>query len=406
MILSDLVHPEDLNAALTLGLVSARTSDDGALTIYNYTDSAMYTPGAWDNPAVRQCRGVIVDASGQVIARPWAKFFNHGQTEAGVLDLAAPVEVTDKMDGSLGVLYLDAAGRPSVATRGSFTSDQAIHATAVLRERYGMTRIDPALTILVEIIYPGNRIVCDYGDLDDLVLLGSVGIETGHYFGPEVTRHATGWLGPVTKTMPYRSLLNALAAPPRPGAEGMCVRYLDQPYIVKIKQAFMFAKSRRYWFDLDQVVRGHPRGPLPAPPVALAAQPGQASGRAVLGRLRATTPNPSPYQPRSEDDMTTPPTTQPTPDPDPRPLDGPTYAQVIDTERAKHDIDRAILDSAEPPGFGWSAPDRMAWLLEEVHDVYVALADGDVVAAREHLAHLGAMAVRWLAAAQVAPGDF
>ena len=256
MILSDLVHPEDLNAALTLGLVSARTSDDGALTIYNYTDSAMYTPGAWDNPAVRQCRGVIVDASGQVIARPWAKFFNHGQTEAGVLDLAAPVEVTDKMDGSLGVLYLDAAGRPSVATRGSFTSDQAIHATAVLRERYGMTRIDPALTILVEIIYPGNRIVCDYGDLDDLVLLGSVGIETGHYFGPEVTRHATGWLGPVTTTMPYRSLLNALAAPPRPGAEGMCVRYLDQPYIVKIKQAFMFAKSRRYWFDLDAIREG------------------------------------------------------------------------------------------------------------------------------------------------------
>ena len=194
MNLSELVRPEDLNAALTLGLVSARTSDDGALTIYNYTDSAMYTPGAWDNPAVRQCRGVIVDTSGRVIARPWAKFFNHGQTEAGVLDLAAPVEVTDKMDGSLGVLYLDAAGGPSVATRGSFTSDQAAHATAVLRERYGMTRIDQTLTVLVEIIYPGNRIVCDYGDLDDLVLLGSVGIETGHYFGPEVTRHATGWL--------------------------------------------------------------------------------------------------------------------------------------------------------------------------------------------------------------------
>ena len=32
--------------------------------------------------------------------------------------------------------------------------------------------------------------------------------------------------------------------------------------------------------------------------------------------------------------------------------------------------------------------------------MYVALAEGDVVAAREHLAHLGAMAVRWLAAAQ------
>lgn len=99
--------------------------------------------------------------------------------------------------------------------------------------------------------------------------------------------------------------------------------------------------------------------------------------------------------------MTTTPPAQPSPDHDPRPLDGGAFAQVIDIERAKRDIDRALLDSAEPPGVGWSAPDRMAWLLEEVHDVYVALADSDVAAARQHLAHLGAMAVRWLAAAQV-----
>lgn len=96
--------------------------------------------------------------------------------------------------------------------------------------------------------------------------------------------------------------------------------------------------------------------------------------------------------------MTTPPPTQPSPDHDPRPLDGGTFAQVIDIERAKREIDRALLNSPEPPGVGWDAPDRMGWLLEEVHDVYVALADGDVVATRQHLAHLGAMAVRWLTA--------
>lgn len=69
------------------------------------------------------------------------------------------------------------------------------------------------------------------------------------------------------------------------------------------------------------------------------------------------------------------------------------------TEKAIRRIDQAINETVEPPGLKWDAPDRMAWLLEEVHgDVYVALADGDVVATRKHLAHLGAMAVRWLAA--------
>lgn len=239
--LYDIVHPTALAAGLWDGLITDRSSGDGQ-TIYNYTPAAMYTPGAFDNPAVRACRGLIINTVTQdVVARPWAKFFNHGQTEAGDLDLNAPVEVTDKVDGSLGILHLDPAGAPRVATRGSFTSDQARHATAVLRDRYAPTLDLSALaevTALVEIVYPANRIVCDYGDTDDLILTGGVEINTGTYLSPRLTGALIGWTGPTVDVTDHNTLRGALAAPARPGAEGLCVRYMavTPGRIVKIKQ--------------------------------------------------------------------------------------------------------------------------------------------------------------------------
>lgn len=232
---SDLFPDEAFRAAVEGKLIGVR--EDGAgLRILNYSDSAIYTPGAWDNPAVRQCRGLIVDADNRVVARPWAKFFNHGQAEAGELDMDAPVEVTDKADGSLGIIHRALDGQQRVASRGSFTSDQALHATEVLRERYPHLASLGSVTPLVEIIYPANRIVVDYGDFDDLVLLGGVVIQTGEYLSPEHAAVSCGWTGPMIDTFPYRSLREALAAEPRPGMEGLCIRYLDRPEIVKVKQ--------------------------------------------------------------------------------------------------------------------------------------------------------------------------
>lgn len=234
--LFDLISQADFSAAVDAKLISIR--DDGAgLRILNYSDAAMYTPGAWESQAVRTCRGIIVDDAWRVVARPWAKFFNHGQAEAGELDLTAPVEVTDKMDGSLGIIHLTLDGTPRVASRGSFESDQAIHATAVLHARYPDLASLADVTPLVEIVYPENRIVCDYGDLDDLVLLGAVVIETGDYIGPDEAARIVGWSGPRTQVFEYATLRDALAADPRHGMEGLCVRRLDQNHIVKIKQA-------------------------------------------------------------------------------------------------------------------------------------------------------------------------
>lgn len=214
------------------------------LAILNYTQQAQFTR-AWD-PVTRACRGLIYNTeTGDVVARPFPKFFNFGEHEAPVgFDtdtyekvytdpvwhrrlLDSPCTVTDKMDGSLGILYPCAPARHAIATRGSFVSDQAMHATRIYAEKYaGMWIPDPALTYLFEIIYPSNRIVLDYGEMDDLILIGIIGNEDGKAY-PLNHRSLTRWPGGMAEALPATTLREALALPARPNKEGVVVRFRD-----------------------------------------------------------------------------------------------------------------------------------------------------------------------------------
>ncbi|NUR71528.1 MAG: 2'-5' RNA ligase [Hamadaea sp.] len=199
--------------------------------IYNYTEKCAYE-GAWDETTLI-CRGLIVHAqTGEVLARPYRKFFNHGQPGAPTLALDEAVEVTDKADGSLGVLYPVPDGY-AVATRGSFASDQAVRATALLRKRYPDWTPPPGQTVLFEIIYPENRIVVDYGGMEDLVLLGAVDVESGRSLSPA----EVAWPGPKVETFAYATFGAALAAPARPNREGLVVHAPATGERVKIKYA-------------------------------------------------------------------------------------------------------------------------------------------------------------------------
>ncbi|MEU4619053.1 RNA ligase [Actinoplanes sp. NPDC023801] len=230
-LLHDVLDPVELASAVGNGLVRLQRHPSLPFVIYNYTEACQYS-GAW-SPVTLACRGLIVDADGRIAARPMSKFFNHSESHAPVLDPGATVTVTDKMDGSLGVIYHDGSGY-AVATRGSFASDQALHATEVLRTRYPAFVAPAGLTVLVEIIYPGNRIVVDYQGLDDLVLLGAVEIATGRVLGPGAVPE---WPGPVVESFTYSTFAEALAAPPRDGREGMVVRVEETGELVKIKYA-------------------------------------------------------------------------------------------------------------------------------------------------------------------------
>ena len=238
--LTKLLDPEALAAAIADGYVRVQYHPSEPLAVYNYTERAQYER-TW-TPVTTTCRGLIVHTdTGEVVARPFPKFFNYGEHPEGSLDPAAAAEVTNKLDGSLGILYPLPYGRWAIATRGSFASEQAIHATNLLREWYPDFRSPDGMTCLFEIVYPGNRIVIDYGDTDDLILLGAVDIATGQSVGPD---WVSGWTGPVAETFAAATLADALAIPVRENAEGIVVRMTGTEVRIKLKQADYVALHR------------------------------------------------------------------------------------------------------------------------------------------------------------------
>lgn len=168
---------DELNKMIEEKLVSVQKHPETDYFIYNYGPRAQYER-IWNNITL-QCRGLILDSKYNVIARPFKKFFNLEEHSNSDIP-KSPFEVYEKMDGSLGILYW-IGDKPFIATRGSFESDQAIYATNILHNRYKyvIPNLDKSKTYLFEIIYPENRIVVDYGNVDDLVLLAVIDKETG-----------------------------------------------------------------------------------------------------------------------------------------------------------------------------------------------------------------------------------
>jgi RNA ligase len=210
--------------------ITVRPHPTDDLLIANYTPLAQYA-SHW-TPETLQSRGLIFRGDGEVVARPWKKFFNLGERNQ-TFQFDDPVEVYDKLDGSLGILYPSSTG-PAIATRGSFTSEQAVHATQVLRSKYPNVGAGGPWTFLFEIVYPTNRIVLDYGQMDDLVLLGAVEKREGYYLGPNTAAGLLNWSGPVAEQLPHRTLSEALGDTERANAEGFVVKYHNT--LVKIKQ--------------------------------------------------------------------------------------------------------------------------------------------------------------------------
>ena len=158
------------------GLITKRKHPTEDLWIYNYTPKCQFDR-LWDQYTL-MCRGLILNKKGDIIARPFKKFFNLGEHEGTLPD--GEFKIYDKLDGSLGILYW-IGKKIYIATRGSFESEQAIKGTEILRkyERAGDIYLPYNKTYLFEIIYPGNRIVIDYKGREDLILLAVIDTLTG-----------------------------------------------------------------------------------------------------------------------------------------------------------------------------------------------------------------------------------
>ncbi len=135
----------------------------------------------------REGRGLIFDRDGNLMSRPFHKFFNvneREETQTHTVDMSQPHVIMEKMDGSM-IRPILVDGHLRLATKMGVTS-VAMDAEAWLAaqdrrlKEWLRTMVDLGLTPLFEWVSPFNQIVLAY-EAADLVYLGTRDNLTGEY---------------------------------------------------------------------------------------------------------------------------------------------------------------------------------------------------------------------------------
>lgn len=208
------------------GEVNVKRDDN--LLLFSYMKTCQFKlPIEW-NWFERVSRGLVVDiGTGEVLALPFEKFWNYGE----VFPTGEPIEITEKLDGSLGICFYNPwKDKWQIVTRGSFDSEQAQWAQEYLDEHYDLFKVNPNLTLLFEIIYPENRIVVDYGDRNTLILIGMRSSVAGTDFWlPSLKGFSDLYKFPLPKVYAVEDISSLVEKAESLGvsAEGWVVRYSD-----------------------------------------------------------------------------------------------------------------------------------------------------------------------------------
>lgn len=204
------------------GWISAQRHPHLPLTIYNYTPKAQFERH-W-TPETLTARGLILDDDDVIVGRGFPKFFNLGEHDGPLPN--EPHLVYEKIDGSL-LLVTTYRGELVTATRGSFTSPQALVGRELFQQHHRPVRLVDGYTILFEVIYPENRIVVDYGDRRELVFLGTIENASGRTLPDRLVSFCRA----EAVTVDFRN-------PPQiPNAEGYVVHFVG-PSDLRIKVKF------------------------------------------------------------------------------------------------------------------------------------------------------------------------
>jgi RNA ligase len=180
----------------------------------------------------RECRGLIFNREGELVSRPYHKFFNVGEkpeTQINKVNLYEPHVVLEKLDGSMirpiptpeGFRLATKAGITDVAMNAEvFVADKPHYATFINK------CIRKGTTPIFEWVSRKNRIVVDYPE-DNLILTGMRYNDTGKYVDYQVmSNYATSWNIPVVKAV-----------------DGLAVQNID-----------LFVKQVREWDDGEGIV--------------------------------------------------------------------------------------------------------------------------------------------------------
>ena len=216
-----------------------KVMDKGWYTVINYmvafedTFSLIRERSHYNMWVRRDCRGLIFNtATGELISRPYHKFFNVGEreeTSINKINLYEPHVVLEKLDGSMirpiptpeGFRLGTKAGITDVAMNAEYFIADKKHYSQFIHKCFQRN-----ITPIFEWCSRKNRIVVDYPE-DQLILTAMRYVFEGSYVTYEVmSDYATAWNIPVVKSV-----------------DGLAVQNID-----------LFVKQVREWDDGEGVV--------------------------------------------------------------------------------------------------------------------------------------------------------
>lgn len=230
------VNWQKVDKLVTEGYINVQKHPTLDLWIYNYSRMCQYD-SVWDNETL-QCRGLIVDKAKNIVGKCLNKFWSYDQLlsfrshtwASHILRKIGkePFTVQDKVDGSMGIVT-SYQGNLITATRGSFNSVQAIKLREIIQNKYSNYNISEDITLSGEVVFPENRIVCNYGDTEDFFLFAAIDNKTGQ----ELDIYTLDVPFPKVERYEYKSFEELCALQPK-DKEGFVVKFADNSRI-KIK---------------------------------------------------------------------------------------------------------------------------------------------------------------------------
>lgn len=146
---------QELENMIKQKYVSVQKHPEYDLFIYNYSQNAQFE-NLWNSVTIN-CRGLILNKDYEIIAHPFKKFWNYEEhieksSLQGQIPIDEKFDVFEKMDGSLGICFYY-KDKWHIATRGSFTSEQAKKGEEILYNKYDVSKLIKGITYCFEIIY-------------------------------------------------------------------------------------------------------------------------------------------------------------------------------------------------------------------------------------------------------------
>jgi RNA ligase len=240
-----ITHLDQIRAAIAGAdefIVAER--DWGYVVNYMVNMKDTFPPVETVNDAIRrEARGLIFDLEGNLISRPYHKFFNvneRDETQAHLIDLSQPHRILEKLDGSM-IRPLPIGDAYRLGTKMGIT-DVAMQAEVWLADYdnyhdFIMLHLERGQTPIFEWCSRQQRIVVDYPS-DRLVLTAIRDVNTGAYksydqmrtyaeaYGVDIVREYAGTVANMEALLSETHDLT--------GQEGWIIRF-DDGHMLKLK---------------------------------------------------------------------------------------------------------------------------------------------------------------------------